>query len=118
MKPFTLLFLLFFCVSNSCVSTDVTSKRIKKVIIKTYAKCMACKNYLENTVVGKKGIVFAELDLRKEILIVKYDSKILTPKAVKELVAEKGFPADDLKPNMEIVKQLPKCCVRPSPKVE
>ncbi len=113
-------FLSIFCLaisliifSTGCTPKEMGSKNVQITHVKTYAKCDACKYFLENSLPSKKGIVFAELDLHRETLMIKYDQTLVSTTEIKQLISDKGFWADDLKPDVVLEKQLPSCCVKP-----
>lgn len=111
-------FLFIFCLSIftvSCTQLDevVTKKNTKITHIQTYSKCKACKLYLESSLPGKKGIEFAELDLKKETLMIKYNQTEVSINDIKKYISGKGFWADEMKPDTTLERQLPTCCVKP-----
>ena len=111
MKNLLIIFFLPIFIT-SCLPTGQSSD-IKIIYVKTYSKCDACKYFLESSLPGKKGIVFAELDLKKETLMIKYNQTQVSTKKIKEYISGKGFWADELKPDEELERQLPSCCVKP-----
>lgn len=82
----------------------------EEVKIKTSSECGSCKKRIEEKLNYTKGIQFAELDVPSKELTVKFNSKKITKDEIKEIIAELGYDADDVKANPESVKALPACC--------
>ncbi len=81
-----------------------------QVVIKTSAECNDCKVRIEEKLNYTKGIVFSDLDFKKQELTVKFRSDKITLEQIKKLVSELGYDADEVKANPEAQKKLPTCC--------
>lgn len=80
------------------------------VTIKTSAECGQCKDRIESKLNYTKGIVFSELDFKTKDLTVKFKPAKITLEQIKQIVAEIGYDADDVKANVDAQKALPMCC--------
>ena len=88
----------------------VSYGQTQEVVFKTSAECGACKERIEGKLNYTSGIKFAELDVPTKELKVKFNTKKITLAEIKNIVAEIGYDADDVKANPESVKKLPACC--------
>lgn len=101
----SLLMLLFV----SALST-MTFAQSREVVLKTSSECGACKKRIEGKLNYTSGIKFAELDVPTKMLTVKFNTKKLTLEELKQIIAEIGYDADEVKANPEAVEKLPACC--------
>lgn len=82
----------------------------QEVVLKTSAECGECKERIESKLNYTKGIVFADLDYKSQLLTVKFKPAKITLKDIKQIVSDLGYDADDVKANPEAQKALPLCC--------
>ncbi|MEN9743422.1 MAG: hypothetical protein RLZZ65_1227 [Bacteroidota bacterium] len=80
------------------------------VKIQTSAQCGDCKERIENALNQTKGVVYAELSLETKVVEVKFKESKTNPEALKEVLVNLGYDADERKANLEAQKALPKCC--------
>lgn len=92
------------------VSAQRSKAKFETIDIKTSALCGECKDRIENKLNYTKGISFAELNLDSNVLTVKFKTKFLTAAQVKQILANLGYHADDVKRNKEAFDALPACC--------
>ncbi len=83
---------------------------IKEVKIKTSAQCDMCKKRIEDGLFSQKGVVSAELDVKTQIVTIKYRSNKTTEDDLRNFISSLGYQADDVKANKEAYDQLPGCC--------
>jgi len=86
------------------------AEKFKTIIIQTSAECDDCKTRLEEKLNYTSGIKFAELDLESKKLTVKFTTSKISVDEIKQLIANLGYDADDLKAKKEAVEKLPLCC--------
>lgn len=86
------------------------AQNTKTVKFHTSAQCGMCKNFIEESLSFVPGVQFVELNLENMFLTVKYKTKKLDEVAVKNMVAEIGYSAGDVKANQKAMNDLPKCC--------
>ena len=60
-------------------------KKVKTISFKTSAICESCKDRIEKELNYTKGVIFAEVDLEKNIVTVKYKTKVLNQDMIKGL---------------------------------
>ncbi len=112
MKTAIKLFLsavMFIAVVAS--STEVAAAgKLKTVNIKTSAVCGSCKNRIEKALNATEGVEKAILDLNSKQVKIKYDPAKTSPEQLREVVANTGYSADDVKANAEAYAKLPGCC--------
>ena len=102
------LSLLFTIVTG--LSFGQKKKNIETTQIQTSAQCGDCKERIESKLNYTKGVVFAELDLDSKKVTVKFKSSVITKQQIKEIIAEIGYDADDVKAKPENIEKLPNCC--------
>jgi copper chaperone CopZ len=104
------LFLSLLFITITGISYSQKKKNIEKTEIQTSAQCGDCKERIESKLNYTKGVVFAELDLDSKKVTVKFKSSVITKEHIKEIIAEIGYDADDVKAKPENVEKLPNCC--------
>lgn len=82
----------------------------QEVKIHTSAECGQCKERLETKLNYTKGVKYAELDLATQDVVVGYNAKKISLEEIKQIIAETGYDADEIKANPEAVNELPMCC--------
>ena len=85
-------------------------EKLQTVTIQTSAQCGDCKERIENALNYTKGIKYAELNLEDSKVEVKFNPDKITLEAIKKVINEIGYDADEMKATKEKVEQLPTCC--------
>ena len=110
-KSFLNAFLLIAVLS---VGTEVAALSKSKVLnIKTSAVCGSCKARIEKALTAIEGVEAAILNLNSKQVKVKYDPAKTSPDKLREVVANTGYNADEVKANSEAYHKLPGCCQKP-----
>ncbi len=78
--------------------------------IKTSAECGMCKDKIEEALYFTKGVKKADLDPISQVLTVKFKENKTDLDAIRKVVAEAGYDADDVAANAEEYEKLPTCC--------
>jgi mercuric ion binding protein len=104
-----LLFLSLFIFFGT-IGFSQKAEKFKTIIIQTSAECGDCKERIEEKLNYTAGIKFAELDLESKKLTVKFTTSKITEAAIKQIINEIGYDADDQKAPKEAVQKLPLCC--------
>ena len=104
------IFLVFFMLCSSILFSQNKQSKNKEVVIKTSSQCGMCKDKLEGVLNYTKGIIYSELDVPTQKLTVKFKPNKISFEELKNLIAEIGYDADDVKAKEENIKKLPKCC--------
>jgi periplasmic mercuric ion binding protein len=84
--------------------------KLDTVKIKTSAECEMCKTKLEKEVGLMKGVKSVNLDLTTQVATVVYNSTKTDPAKIKQVIANVGYDADEVKANNRAQKKLPACC--------
>jgi copper chaperone CopZ len=92
------------------VGTTSWAQNTQTVVIHTSAECDQCEERLEKGLNYTKGVVFAELDLATQDVTIKYSTKKTDMAALKKVINELGYDADDQKADAAALDQLPACC--------
>ena len=106
MKSILLITALLF--TGLVSAQDKTS--LKTVVIQTSAECGSCKTRIEEKLNYTKGVKFAELNLDDKKVTVKYSTNKITLAEIKQILAETGYDADEVKAISAAVEKLPTCC--------
>jgi len=102
--------ILIIALSLFAVSGTAMAQKTQTVTIHTSAECLECEQRLEEGLNFTKGVVFAELDLASQNVTIKYSTKKTNPEALKKVINELGYDADDQKAEAAALQKLPSCC--------
>lgn len=102
--------ILAICLILFVGTAMAQDKKVKTISFKTSAICEMCKERIEDELNYTKGVVFAEVNLEKNIVTVKYKTKFLNPDIIKGIVSKIGYDAGEVQRNPEAFNKLPKCC--------
>ena len=81
------------------------------VKIKTSAICEMCKERIEKNLALTKGIEKSDLNLEDQSSItVVYNPDKIDVAKIKQVIAETGYDADDVKAIKKSYEKLPNCC--------
>lgn len=104
MKAVLILFMAFLAFSFT------KQPSTEEVTLKTSAECGECKERVESKLNYTKGVVFADLDYKTQMLTVKFKPAKITLQQIKQIVSDLGYDIDDVKANPEAQQALPLCC--------
>lgn len=82
----------------------------KVVKIKTSAICEMCKARMERNLGLSKGVKESNLDLKENVVTVKYNPNKTTPEAIRKTITQTGYDADAEPANQKAHDKLPSCC--------
>ncbi len=102
MKFRTIIALAF---SLLLITGSMFAKTSKECSILTNMHCNSCKNKIEKTLKGIKGIEESKADVDTKIVKVKYDADVTSEKAILKAVAGAGYKA-------ELVTEAPKSSLK------
>ena len=107
-----ILMLAIACISpvSAQQTAAIAKPKWKTVVIKTSAECESCKERIEKALLSASNIRFANLSLGSKKVTVKYDSRHLTPDAVRDIIVSVGYQADGHAANPAAYEALPACC--------
>lgn len=100
--PFIAALLLIFNIAKA--------EGDKEVKIKTTAVCEMCKARIERTLGLSKGVKESNLDLKDKVVTVKYNPDKTTADAIRAIIVNTGYDADDMLANQKAHDKLPNCC--------
>ncbi|TAD97789.1 MAG: heavy-metal-associated domain-containing protein [Bacteroidetes bacterium] len=101
---FIFIFLFFANVSQIFAQSEET------LSIKTSAVCEMCKSKIEKEMSFAKGVKSAVLDVESKALTVVFKKDKTDAQKLRQIVANIGYDADDVKANEKKYKKLPACC--------
>ncbi|WP_026994524.1 heavy-metal-associated domain-containing protein [Flectobacillus major] len=84
------------------------------VKIKTSAVCSMCKERIEKKLAFTKGVKDVNLNLEDKVVTVTYNAKKTSVDALKKVIAETGYDADDVQKDETSHSKLPSCCQKSS----
>lgn len=109
-KPQRIAFLWFgillvtFAVSLQAQPSNDTLR------IETSAICGMCKTRLESELGFLRGLKSATLNLDSKVLTVVYNTKKLSPDAIRSKISSLGYRADSVAADPKAFEALPACC--------
>lgn len=106
MKKIIKLFILFLFTIQVAVAGDNPTV----IKIKTSAICGMCKRKIEKNLAFEKGIEDVNLDIPSKILTVTYNAKKTNPTAIKKIVNNTGYDADEMPSDPAAYEKLSSCC--------
>lgn len=76
--------------------------------------CLDCESCDENIFSkikdNTKGILYVKIEPKKNIIVVKYNSKKTNLSEIEKAISLSGFKANDLQPSYEAYESLDYCC--------
>lgn len=113
MKKFSLnlfayMFILVFTSLNLLASETKTIEIDTETV-----QCSMCKKTIEKALDKVDGVISADVDYRKKITTVEYNSNKTNPQKIKKAIAKAGYDAGEVKADKEGYNKLPKCCKLP-----
>ncbi|OUU00890.1 MAG: hypothetical protein CBB99_07045 [Bacteroidetes bacterium TMED39] len=101
----------YFLMTALCalVSLSVQAKKVE-TNFKVYGQCGGCKDKIEAKLLDKKGITYAQWNVKTKDLKVVYNDKKMSEKDIHHIISELGYSTDQKKANPTCEKKLPKCC--------
>ena len=108
----------FFCavILIAVMSAGLSAAERQKnevVTIQTSAICGSCKARLEKALKATDGVEEAMLNLNNKKMKIKYDHSKTNADKLREVIANTGYDADNVKKNEEAFNNLPPCCQKP-----
>ena len=90
--------------------TDAQSSTFKTVTFKVYGKCGTCKTAIESSLKKKDGVQDRNWDQESKMIIVTYDSTLISLEKIQQKIANAGHDTDNLKASDEAYNRLAPCC--------
>lgn len=108
MKKLAIMWVLILTTFLSFADNPSTVK------IKTSAICEMCKERIEKRLAFTKGVKDVNLNLDDKVVSVTFNPKKTNVEALKKVITETGYDADDVHKNEEAHSKLPSCCQKTS----
>jgi len=96
----------------SCSSLAQSKKEI--IEISTSAVCGMCEETIEEHFMFEKGVRYADLKLKENVLYIKYNPKKTNPATLRKSLTNIGYDADELLANKKAYENLALCCKKGS----
>lgn len=109
-KSLIVLLILSLAISSAVYASV---KKSEIATIKTSAICGSCKKRIEKVLLATPGVEEAILNLNTKRVKVKFESSKVTVVQLRQVIADTGYDADEVKKNEEAFNKLPECCQRP-----
>jgi mercuric ion binding protein len=87
-----------------------SGKETKTIEIKTSTVCDMCKDRIERDLVFETGVKSVKVDLKVNIITVKYRTDKTNPETIKKAISKLGYWADEVAASEEAFNKLPDCC--------
>ena len=113
LKSFLCSFVLIAVMSAGVMAAE--KQKNKVVTIQTSAICGSCKARIERVLKASDGVEEALLNLNSKKVKVKYDPSKTSPEKLREIIANTGYNADEVKRSEEAYEKLPLCCQKVVP---
>ncbi|WP_133998506.1 heavy-metal-associated domain-containing protein [Dinghuibacter silviterrae] len=100
---------LAFATGASAQMKDKVTDTLKTPTV----QCEMCKKRIEDYMSHEDGITKINVDWRKKITIVTYQTSRTNIENIKTAIANVGYDAGDVTANPDSYKALPLCCKKP-----
>lgn len=114
-NTFKIIVALFFAVMSFSMNAQ-DAKKTQKAVIKTNIYCDHCKECptcgknLQTNLLKIKGVKMYELDDKKMTVTVFYNPQKTDVTAIRTVISNLGYDADDIKANPKAYENLDGCC--------
>ncbi|BDS15333.1 TonB-dependent receptor domain-containing protein [Aureispira anguillae] len=109
------------CSATSAISETPTTEKAwlleehqRRIMIKTSSQCGTCEGIMRTALSKADGIEQVNLVVETQILEVIYDPTKIQVAAIRTLIAESGYDADDIPARSTVYQALPACCQKGS----
>ncbi|MDZ4847480.1 MAG: heavy metal-associated domain-containing protein [Chitinophagales bacterium] len=110
MKTLNLLIALTFFGFSVFAQQEASSKKTETIKILTSAVCGMCKDKIEITLYGLKGVKSATLDVPSKVVTVKYKPADVTPEQLRTAISLSGYDANEIPADPQAYEKLHACC--------
>lgn len=93
---------------NIEVSGNSANTRTATLLV--YGNCEMCKEKIESTLLGTKGVTSADWNIETKTLTVSYDEEVITLDDISEKVASVGYDTEKHRAPDKAYKKLHSCC--------
>lgn len=92
------------------ITMGLSAQTKQYVEIKTSAQCGTCKAAIEKAVGQIDGVKSAELDIKTQLVAVKFDDSKTNTEAIKTAIISIGYDADEVPADAKAYDALHSCC--------
>ena len=110
MKTMNLLLALVLLGFSAFAQKEAKQKKTETIEILTSAVCGMCKDKIEISLYGLKGVKSAVLDVPSKVVTVKYKPSDVTPEQIRTAISLSGYDADGLPADPQAYEKLHYCC--------
>lgn len=110
MKTMNLLLVLVLLGFTAFAQKETKRKKTETIEILTSAVCGMCKDKIEITLYGVKGVKSAVLDVPTKVVTVKYKPAEVTPEQLRAAISLSGYDADTVPADPVAYEKLHSCC--------
>jgi len=110
MKKASLFFAFMFMSLSFAFAQKTKSVEPAEVQIKTSAVCGMCKSKIEKDLSYEKGVMSSNLEVKTQIVTVKYNPKKTNPEKIRKAISKTGYDADAVTANPKAYEKLDACC--------
>lgn len=102
--------LSFVAICLLLVFSSCTSEDIKTETFKVYGNCGMCKETIESSLEGAKGVESAEWNIKSKMITVEYNPSETDLTKIKRKIANVGYDTDEVRASDDVYSGLPQCC--------
>ena len=110
-----ILFILAAILTISC-SSGIDTDKLKTEKFTVYGNCGMCKETIEGSLDGVKGIEEANWNPKNDEMTVSFDSELITLEQIKQKIADVGYDSDSHRAKNKVYDNLHGCCKYERPK--
>lgn len=92
------------------LSSFAANPKSEVVTIQTSAICESCKARIEKALKNTDGVLTANLNLNDKKIKVKFNPDKTSVDQIRNVIANTGYDADNVKKTPEAFNKLPRCC--------
>ena len=104
------VFLIFFAVGNAAAQEGQTVVIKTKIYCSHCLHCGSCAPTIEGALLKEKGVSKVAIDPTAGTITVSYDEKSLSVEAMRTVISNLGFDADEVKADATAYENLAGCC--------
>lgn len=104
----SIMFLAF--IAASCGQSAKSASLKTEIYCDHCEECESCKARVETALKATPGVTSAEMKVSEKIIAVNYDGAKIDEQQIKEVIAQTGFDAGDVKADPAAYDNLDDCC--------
>lgn len=96
MKKLLVIACMFIGYNTLAQKTEKPAKKAE-ITIKTDVQCGDCEERIEGKLNYTKGIKFAEVNVKEDEILVRYNARKITQSEIENMIANLGYDANNVK---------------------